>query len=144
MVSIFSNFEQPDIEEEDLRPTKKHKTNDSDNFFGKFFIYLLTLIGSTRKKKPLNNKILEAEIATYFLESEIQLSSNPLQWWQMKEPQYPNLAKVARKYLCIPATSASSERVFSVAGLASHDRRSRISPDKLDKVIFINKNMKGV
>ena len=108
-----------------------------------FFIYL-TFIGSTRKKKPLNNKILEAEIATYFLESEIQLSSNPLQWWQMKEPQYPNLAKVAWKYLCIPATSASSERVFSVAGLASHDRRSRISPTKLDKVIFINKNMKGV
>jgi hypothetical protein len=43
--------------------------------------------------------------------------NNPLEWWKGNEKQYPLLARVARKVLAIPATSASSERVFSAAGL---------------------------
>ena len=43
--------------------------------------------------------------------------SNPLDWWRVHETDYPYLAKLAIKYLAIPATSAPSERVFSTAGL---------------------------
>ena len=85
---------------------------------------------------------MEVEIYTYFMESPIKLSENPLNWWKSKEAQYPKLAKVAKKYLCAPATSASSERVFSTAGFISQDRRNRISPEKVDKVIFLHNNMK--
>ena len=81
-------------------------------------------------------------MSSYFMEAEIELDKDPLQWWQLKEAQYPNLSKLAKKYLCIQATSASSERVFSIAGLISDDRQSRISPEKLDKVIFLHNNMK--
>jgi len=76
------------------------------------------------------------------MDPEIKLNENPLLWWKAKETQYPKLSKVAKKYLCASATSASSERVFSTAGFISKDRRNRISPDKLDKVVFLHKNMK--
>jgi hypothetical protein len=43
--------------------------------------------------------------------------SNPLAWWRAHETMYPNLAKLARQILAIPATSAPSVRLFSTAGL---------------------------
>ena len=42
---------------------------------------------------------------------------DPLAWWKMYDGQFPPIAKLARKYLAIPASSAPSERVFSRAKL---------------------------
>ena len=36
-----------------------------------------------------------------------------MEWWSDNEEKFPNIAKLARKYLAIPASSAPSERVFS-------------------------------
>jgi hypothetical protein len=38
---------------------------------------------------------------------------NPLDWWQQNKEEFPRLAKLARKYLSIPATSAAAGKVFS-------------------------------
>ena len=38
-----------------------------------------------------------------------------LAWWKMQEKLLPVLSIIARRLLCVPATSAPSERVFSVA-----------------------------
>jgi hypothetical protein len=40
---------------------------------------------------------------------------NPMEWWKNNEKNYPTLAALVRVYLAIQATSAPSERVFSVA-----------------------------
>jgi hypothetical protein len=40
---------------------------------------------------------------------------NPMEWWKNNEKNYPTLAALVRMYLAIQATSAPSERVFSVA-----------------------------
>ena len=47
------------------------------------------------------------EVSTYLLEPETK--ENPLLWWKMNCFRYPILSRVARKYLCIPATSVPSE-----------------------------------
>ena len=36
-----------------------------------------------------------------------------LMWWKFNSKKYPNLSRMARDYLAIPGTSASSERLFS-------------------------------
>ena len=40
---------------------------------------------------------------------------DPLAWCKMHDGQFPTIAKLARKYLAIPVSSAPSERVFSRA-----------------------------
>jgi len=45
------------------------------------------------------------------------------------------------KYLCIPATSVPSERVFSITGLITNDRKNRLSSKNLDFIIFLNNNL---
>ncbi|CAB3246549.1 unnamed protein product [Arctia plantaginis] len=43
--------------------------------------------------------------------------ANPLTFWELRKVTNNGLYKIALKYLCIPATSVPSERVFSKAGL---------------------------
>ena len=45
--------------------------------------------------------------------------------------QLPHLKQLASKYLCIPATSASSERCFSSAGLTVSEFRTQRSGEHL-------------
>ena len=47
----------------------------------------------------------------------VSARSDPLVWWQQNENAFPHIAKIARQYLGVPATSASVERVFSGVGL---------------------------
>jgi len=39
-----------------------------------------------------------------------------LAWWKPQEPVLPLLAEIDWKYLCIPASSAPSERLFTASG----------------------------
>ena len=67
---------------------------------------------------------------------------DPLEWWKQKEGSFPNLAALARKYLAIPASSVSAERIFSLAGNLISKKICRLSPDTVDMLIFLNKNRK--
>ena len=53
---------------------------------------------------------------------------DPLLWWRNHETYFPTIAKLARKYLCIPASTAPSERVFSTAKNILQKKRWRILP----------------
>ena len=63
-----------------------------------------------------------------------------LSFWKLLEQQgsYPMLTKVARMILCIPASSASSERVFSSAGRVLEARRNRLNPGTVDAILFLH------
>lgn len=61
------------------------------------------------------------------------------QYWSMNQHRFPYLAILAKKYLAVPGTSASSERVFSVAGLTITKNRSNLNPETVDAIIFLNK-----
>ena len=66
--------------------------------------------------------MVAAEISNYRTDSGLNycdengVVQNPLDWWRSHEKLYPCLSRYARRVLAIPATSAPSERVLSVAG----------------------------
>lgn len=82
----------------------------------------------------------QVELTRYQQEPLIARENNPLDWWKEKESMFTLMKHVAKKYLCIPATSVPSERLFSKAGeLVSH-RRNGISGKNVNMVLFLNKN----
>ena len=81
------------------------------------------------------NEIVAKEIRSYRAEKTLEffdknnLVLSPLTWWKSNEKLYPSLAKYARWVLAIPATSASSGRVFSAAGQIVTKKRARLTGD---------------
>jgi zinc finger BED domain-containing protein 1 (E3 SUMO-protein ligase ZBED1) len=60
-----------------------------------------------------------------------------LLWWKKKEEAlYPYIAKLAKKLLCIPATSAPAERLFSHAGLGIAKARTALLPENAFVIVF--------
>lgn len=53
------------------------------------------------------------------------------------ENTYPNLSKLAFKYLSIVATSVPSERLFSKAGDILTEKRNRLKGKHLSKLLFL-------
>ncbi|XDV39812.1 hypothetical protein PO909_008999 [Leuciscus waleckii] len=84
---------------------------------------------------------IETELATYFLIPDIEPDTDPLEWWKLHQPNFPRLSLLAKKYLSIPATSAPSERVFSVGGGIVTCNRACLKPEVVDRLIFLAKNV---
>jgi hypothetical protein len=83
-----------------------------------------------------------AELLKYRAEPDAPITSCPLEWWRDNQQHYPLLSKLARIYLCVPATSVPSERLFSCAGDLVTAQRSLLSGENVDMLIFLKKNMK--
>ena len=82
----------------------------------------------------------ETELDKYLKEPVAFGVKTPLQlleYWKIQQKLYPNLARVGRIVLAIPASSATSERCFSDAGFTINIRRSSLDPDNLNKLLFI-------
>ncbi|CAG8690576.1 2245_t:CDS:1, partial [Cetraspora pellucida] len=62
-----------------------------------------------RKKQRINQ---QNEVELY-LEAPQAMRKQDIQWWEVHEAKYPNLARMARDYLAITATSVPVEQVFS-------------------------------
>ena len=84
---------------------------------------------------------VEHEIDVYLQMPVFDTDQSPLEWWKKEESQFPILSKLARKYLCICATSVASERVFSTAGYIGSNLRSCLKPEKIDKLTFLARNL---
>ncbi|KAJ8014499.1 hypothetical protein DPEC_G00040860 [Dallia pectoralis] len=84
---------------------------------------------------------LEAELNTYMLTPPIDKEEDPLAWWKVHKLSFPRLARLARKYLCIPATSSPSERLFSTSGNIVTCQRTCLKPAKVDRLVFLAKNL---
>ena len=64
-------------------------------------------------------------------------AQSPLAWWKSNEQLYPSLSKYARQVLAIPATSAPSERVFSVAGQIVTKKRARLTGNAVALLVWL-------
>ncbi len=63
-----------------------------------------------------------------------------LEFWALHRLTFPVLYSLAMRYLCIPATSATSERVFSAAGRVFTPLRGSLKPSNLEDLTMIKIN----
>jgi len=64
-----------------------------------------------------------------------------LSFWRLYQADLPNLARIAKIVLAIPASSSKSERVFSTGGLVVCSLRGRLAPSKAEKLIVLKENL---
>jgi len=68
----------------------------------------------------------------------MQQDSDLLAFWKSKSQQWMKLGQVAHGLLGIPAASTSSERSFSTAGWTVNERRTQLSGDSVDGLLFLH------
>ena len=81
------------------------------------------------------------EITNYLDQPIVESDHSPLQWWKEHSCVFPLLAKMAKKYLCVPGTSVPSERIFSKGRIIVNPFRSRLSPNHVNTLVFLSKNI---
>lgn len=67
---------------------------------------------------------------------------DPSEWWSMRKHAYPVLSKIFQENCAMVATSVPCERIFSKTDLIVNDRRTRLKPNKVQELIFLNANDK--
>jgi hypothetical protein len=90
---------------------------------------------------------LQAEVSKYFARSEnsyCPISIDVLDWWKENQKFYPLLAKCAKKYLALQATSCSSERTFSTGGNTVTCSRTKLDPTNVHMLVYCKDNLTKV
>jgi hypothetical protein len=64
-------------------------------------------------------------------------AADPLDWWRQYGARLAPLDMVARWVLCIPATSAESERTFSLSGRIVSPLRTRLAGDRVHDLTLL-------
>ena len=113
--SNFSN-EAMQTQESDLEPpAKKIKTFFND------------LIGETASSNSIiASNDITSMVKEYLLSPCLLQEENSLEFWKLNQIKYSPLAKLAPQFLCVPASSAPVERLFSIVGKIFRPERCRL------------------
>lgn len=115
----------------------------------------------TRRLSPTER--WNAELELFREIARPQPSTCPLQWWNLHEQQLPGLgivcefilimvslskltlrffshllASLAKRYLAVPASQASCERLFSIAKNDITEKRTSLNPDLVEALLFVS------
>ncbi|KAK1172462.1 zinc finger BED domain-containing protein 1-like [Acipenser oxyrinchus oxyrinchus] len=91
---------------------------------------------------PNVDQAVKSEIVIYKSLPFEDVDGNPLEWWKTNHRQFPLLSKLVKKYLCIPASSVSSERMFSSGGNTVTPLHNRLDPENVNMLVFLSRNLK--
>ncbi|KAJ8315996.1 hypothetical protein KUTeg_006010 [Tegillarca granosa] len=117
-------------------PCKKVKQDD--------FFSFMPSTSTPSRQRHISGKSANTEVDEYLDEPCILMSENPILYWQNNTCRFPNLAKLACQVLCIPATSAPVERMFSVAGKTFRPDRCRLGDKTFENLMMIKCNAKNM
>lgn len=119
---------------------KKVKDNTYQNFLGD-----VLFVREERAAPTVDQKIkdeIEFYLREYVDSKDSLVKGFCLRWWEKKAAHYPNLSRIAKKYLAIPSSSVPSERIWSLAVNIITKKRASLLPENLDMLVFLHYNRK--
>ncbi|CAN0335282.1 unnamed protein product, partial [Scytosiphon promiscuus] len=78
---------------------------------------------------------MKSKVLKYRGIEPLVVGDNPLAWWDERRGTFPLLHDLASRILCVPASSASSERLFSKAGLTLTAKRTRLTGSRVAQLV---------
>lgn len=120
-------------------------SNDSD---GDITINKTTILKVIMKRKNLNIEPV-AEVSSFnirdallrFMSHDHDITEGTiLDFWNLKQKEYPKLYELAEVILAISPTQAMVERSFSVLNHVFNNRRNRLGANLLENILFISLN----
>jgi len=133
-LECFIRQQQTTIELGELSSSESDKNDENDN--PALFASFLRNQTCQPRRRP---SAAEDELTTYLNEPLSKYKDDPLQYWKVKDDS-SLLKKMARDMLAITATSAPSERVFSIAGKYYRPDRSQLGVDTFHSLLLIKCN----
>ena len=128
----LSNSETQILEEKMMDPSFGIKKSVWDN---------LKDVPDQRSFRKSTNYNIQLE--EYLKDFILPYYEDPLQkfWDSSKRKKYSTLVPSVKRYFGIPPTSSSSERVFSIAGNIVNLKRTRLSTEHVNQLVFLNRNL---
>ncbi|KAL3208585.1 hypothetical protein MRX96_038990 [Rhipicephalus microplus] len=84
---------------------------------------------------------IKDDVRNYLRAPLLPRCEDPLDWWKSKGSHlHPSLVRVARRYLSVPATQTTSERLFSTAGAIVTCRREHLLTQHVEQLVFPHDN----
>ena len=76
--------------------------------------------------------------------SRAKMAAQLFLWWaRIGQTLYPTLAPIARELLCISATSALAERLFSAARAIVNYKRNRLTAQSIETLVTVKCWLRG-
>ena len=104
------------------------------------FVDFMASVAHLQAPVPAQVSRVKSEAHRYLELPADPMNTDPLEWWAANEINFPALSVMARQYLGVPATSASAERLFSLAGRAFDDLRQRMKEEMLEILMWARIN----
>jgi len=92
-------------------------------------------------QKYTTHVVLNVSRQQFVVSFKVSKDTDLIQFWLDNKFVLPKSQTVARKVVCVPASSAASERVFSTAGRLLEKRRTNWSPATVNSLLFLHSNM---
>lgn len=105
---------------------------------------LQLFFGEMNEEMEVHAPNIDDDLGQFAKEPKASMLEQPLLWWKRNATRYTFLSKLARKYLCVTATSVPSERVFSVSGNVLTKERYSLSDEHVEQLVFLTKNKEFV
>ena len=127
---ILNNvLEENVVDEVNNEKTKKRKV---DRSIGR------ALLDSDEEDERIDMNSVNREFTAYKLEPKLGRDGDPLAWWNSKKDKYPIMARLARKYMVVQATSTAAERAMSKLGLILTKKRLSLDTDLFSNIMFLS------
>jgi hypothetical protein len=122
-------YRRPEQGSDTIRPNMKRPCTGDAEFNA--------LLAQRTTKRQRNNYDRYIEIT-----NDVTLESS-LDWYKSNHSSFPDLAKMARDVLAVPASGSAVERAFSISGRIATWQRNRLSAETISNLMMFKAGMKG-